>query len=271
MTKVFVASFTDEKKATAAFSKLNELESSGDISLYDKRLVSKRADGTYQTLQVDSHNDWRALGGMAVGGLLGTLGGPIGFVVGLYAGAAVGAFAEIKHYEFEGDFINNVENIMAAGTVSIIAEIDDADSDFITISLEPIGAVILKSNVDFQYGNYMNEQVEAIEDAISEQRASLKKAAGAEKGKIEQHIEVLKENRKAKLAVFDSTMKKAVHDVSGITVSGIDKIKTEFEKISTHVNGSMDDGKANRIKRNIARQEAKLKNLQNELEVLADR
>ena len=38
MTKVMVASFKDEKKAMDAFKKLNELESLGDISLYNREL-----------------------------------------------------------------------------------------------------------------------------------------------------------------------------------------------------------------------------------------
>jgi hypothetical protein len=206
---------------------------------------------------------------MAVGGLLGTLGGPIGFIIGLYAGAAVGAFAQIEHYEFEGDFINNIENEMAAGTVSIIAEIDDADNDFIMLHLVPMGAEILHSDVDFQYGNYMNGQVLAIEDDISEQRAGLKKAAAAEKGEIEHHIGLLKENRRAKLAAFDAAMKIAVKDAADITATGMDKVKTEFEKMSTIDPETIHDSKVNRIKRNIARYEAKLKILHHELEVLA--
>ncbi len=271
MSKVIVASFTDEKKAMAAFSKLNELESIGDISLYDKRIVRKNTDGTTQTLKADSSNVWTSFGGMAAGGLLGTLGGPIGFIIGLYAGAAVGSFAQMEQYEFEGDFIKNIEKEMSAGTVSVIAEIDEADTDFIILQLVPMGAEILHSDVDFQYGNYMNGQVMAIEDNISSQRAGLKKAAAAEKGEIEHHIGLLKVNRRAKLAAFDAAMKIAVKDAADITASGMDKVKTEFEKISTMDTETIHDSKVSRIKRNIARQEAKLKHLQNELEVLAHR
>ncbi len=47
MTKVIVASFKDEKKAMDAFKKLSELESLGDISLYDKIIVWKLKNGDY--------------------------------------------------------------------------------------------------------------------------------------------------------------------------------------------------------------------------------
>ena len=79
----------------------------------------------------------------------------------------------------------------------------------------------------------------------------------------------LKEKRKVKLAAFDASIKNAVKDARDITATGIGKVKAEFEKIGTSVTGGIHDGKANRIKRNIARHEAKLKSLQHDLKTLA--
>jgi uncharacterized membrane protein len=270
MTKVMVASFKDEAKAMDALHKLNELESFGDISIYDKIMVRKKKNGDYETLKEDSSEGWRALGGMAIGGLLGTLGGPLGFIIGLYAGVAIGAIAEINHFDFAEDFIKKVENKMAAGTVSIIAEIDEEDNDFIDISLNPFGAAILKSNLDFAYDNYMNEQIEEIEDEISEQRAELKKAIGKDKEKIEKKITALKEKRKEKMAEFDAEVKKSAKNIKTTMVTGVDKVKTGVKKIADSISGSVKENKADRIKNRIVRHEAKLINLKNELKGVTD-
>jgi len=269
MTKVIVASFKDEKKAMDAFKKLSELESLGDISLYDKIIVRKLKNGDYETLKGDSSEGWRALGGMAVGGLLGAIGGPIGFIIGLYAGTAIGAMSEINHYDFANDFIEKVEKRVVAGTVSIIAEMDEEDKDFIDLSLKPFGAVIWKSNVDYAYDDYMHEQLDEVEDEIAEQRAGLKKSIGKEKEKIQKKIMALKERRKEKIAAFDAELKKAAIDIKDTTVSGIAKVKKEAKIIDKQVEDKIVDAKSTRIKRSIARHEAKLKSLQHDLEVLA--
>ena len=269
MTKIMVASFKDEKKAMDVFKKLNELESLGNISLYDKIIVRKKKNGDYETLKGDSSEGWRALGGMAVGGLLGAFGGLIGFIMGIYAGSVIGVMSEFSHYDFANDFIERVEKKVVTGTVSIIAEIDEEDNDFIDLSLEPFGAVIWKTNVDYAYDDYMNEQLDEVEEEIAEQRAGLKKSIGKEKDKIEKKITALKEKRKEKLAEFDAELKKAAKDIKDSTAAGIAKVKKEVKIIGKQVDKSLDDDKTNRIKRSIARHTAKLKSLQHELEVLA--
>jgi hypothetical protein len=206
---------------------------------------------------------------MAVGGLLGAIGGPIGFIIGLYAGTAIGAISEINHYDFANDFIEKVEKRVAAGTVSIIAEIDEEDKDFIDQSLKPLGAVIWKSNVDYAYDDYMLEQLDEVEDEIAEQRAGLKKSIGKEKEKIQKKIIALKERRKEKIAAFDAELKKAAIDIKDTTESGIAKVKKEAKIIDKQVEDKIVDAKSTRIKRSIARHEAKLKSLQHDLEVLA--
>jgi uncharacterized membrane protein len=268
MTKVIVASFKDVKKAKEAFRKLNELESNGDISLYDQIMLRKKENGEYETLKENTDDDWTVLGVMAVGGLLGTLGGPIGFIIGLYAGAAIGAIAEINQYDFEEDFISKIEKQMPTGTISIIAEIDEDDNDFVDMYLNPFGAVILKSNVDFEYDNYMSEQIDEIEDEISEQRTQLKKSIGKEKTIIEKKIAALKEQRRLKMAEFDAAAKKTVEIVQAKSVSGMGKVTAEVDTIGRKLDDLVQDGKTDRIKRVIARHEAKLKQLQSELELM---
>jgi len=252
-----------------AFKKLSELEALGDISLYDKIIIRKMKNGDYETLKGDSSEGWRALGGMAIGGLLGAIGGPIGFVIGLYAGTAIGAISEVNHFDFAADFIEKLEKRVTTGAVSIIAEIDEEDNDFVDLSLKPFSAVIWKSDVDYAYDDYMNEQMDEVEDEIAEQRAGLKKSMGKEKTKIEKKIKALKEKRIAMMATFDVELKKAANDVKHKTVSGLGKAKREVKKIGKKAGDVIGDLKTNRIKRSIIRHKAKLKSLQHDLEILA--
>jgi len=79
----------------------------------------------------------------------------------------------------------------------------------------------------------------------------------------------LKERRKEKIAAFDAELKKAAVDIKDTTVSGIAKVKKEAKIIDKQVEDKIVDAKSTRIKRSIARHEAKLKSLQHDLEVLA--
>ena len=264
-----VASFTEEKHALNGYKKLNELEALGNISLYDKIMVRKNSNGDYETLKGDSSEGWRAFGGMAVGGLLGALGGPIGLVIGLYAGIVIGSISEAYHYDFANDFVKNIETGVAPGTVSIIAEIDEDDHDFIEQSLQPFGAIVWTTNVDYAYDDYSIDQVEEIEEDIAVQRAELKKSIGKEKEKIEQKITELKEKRKIKLAEFDADFKKAAADVQQATASGIKDAKKQVKAIGQKLDDAVKESKSSHIKNSIARHESMLKRLQHDLKELA--
>src|SRR4051812_28059409 len=117
MTRLLVLSFTEEIKASDALRKLNELEKKGDITIYEKTMVRKQENGDYEILKEENTEGWKTITGMALGGLLGMLGGPIGLVVGLYAGTTIGAYSVMGHYDYAEEFIRKVENNMLSGTV----------------------------------------------------------------------------------------------------------------------------------------------------------
>ena len=245
-----IVSFQEETKAKEALNKLNELESLGDISIYEKIMIRKKTNGENEILKEDSSEGWRTLAGMGVGSLLGLLGGPIGFVFGLYTGTAVGAMAEVSHLDFAEDFVAKVENKMQAGTTSIIAEVDEDSEVFIDSYLKPLGAVITRSDVDFEFDQYENEQIDEIDEEIANERAALKKATKEDKIKIQKKIAELKEKRKAKIAGF------------------VAKTKSGIKEFGASVSNKLREEREERIKTRIARHEQKLKDLNKQLDQL---
>jgi uncharacterized membrane protein len=265
MTKVIVVSFKEEAKAIKAFHKLIELESFGDISIYEKLMVRKKANGEYETLKEDESDGWRTVTGMTLGGLVGLLGGPVGFVIGLVSGTFIGGLTEIGHYDFEADFVSKVEKIMPTGEISIIAEIDENSAGFIDSYLQPFDAFILRSDVDIEFGHYVNDELNDIEDDIAESRAELKKSVENEKKSIEKRIEELKKKRKMKIAEFETDGKNAIRKIKDDTKSTIENVKSESKQIGDKISESVKENKENSLKRRIAMHEEKLKNLKMEL------
>jgi len=265
MTKVIIASFKEEAKAISALHKLIELESFGDISMYERIMVRKKANGELETLKEDSTDGWRTLTGMAVGGLIGALAGPVGFVVGLFTGTIIGGVSDAGHYDFEGDFAKKVEAKMPVGTVLIIAEIDEDGVGFIDSSLKPFDATIIRSDVDFEFDQYVDDQIEEIDEDIADERAKLKKAIGNDKEKIEKKIAELKAKRKSKIAEFEAKGKKTIQGIKDKAGLEIQSVKTGIQNVANQINESVDESRANRLKHRIATHEAKLKNLNKEL------
>jgi uncharacterized membrane protein len=195
MTNLIVISFKNEAQAIAGSHKMIELESFGDITVYEKVMVKKDSNGEITALESDSSDGLRVLSGMALGTLIGALAGPAGLLVGMVSGTLTGALLETDYYDFSDDFTSKVYGQLQPGTVAIIAEIYEEAPAFVDNAMEPLGATILRSNVDDAYDEFVDDQVTAFEKDIADERARIKSANEREKSKIQQKIAQLKEKR----------------------------------------------------------------------------
>src|SRR5262245_13301711 len=102
MDNIIVATFKDEKSAMEGLDRLKALDRRGDVIVYNKVVLRKSSDEYFEYLEKETETrGWRAVDGMGLGGLIGLFGGPAGVVVGMVAGAAVGAVADIGRYSFD--------------------------------------------------------------------------------------------------------------------------------------------------------------------------
>ncbi len=263
MANIIVVSFKEETKAIEALHKIKELDSYGDITLYDHMMIRKKENGKYETLKDDTSTEgWRTLTGTAVGGLLGALAGPVGFVIGLFSGLTVGAVADINRYDFEKDFVKKVSNQMKVGTTAIVAEVDEDSSVFIDNYLKPFEVDIIRTDAGWEFDNFVNEKIEEIEDKIEEQREKLKKATTGEKEKIKTKIAELKAKRKIKIAELEAKSKTVVEEIKNKTKTSIDQLESRLQKYEDSITDAISNARKNRIKKRIKKLEDKLSQLQ---------
>src|SRR6266404_2672768 len=130
MTNLVVISFKNESQAIDASYKLAELESFGDITVYEKVIVKKDADGKTNVIQTETSDGLRTLSGMALGTLVGAFAGPVGLVAGMLTGTLAGAALDSDYFNFSEDFESKVTNKIQPGTVAIIAEIYEESPSF---------------------------------------------------------------------------------------------------------------------------------------------
>jgi len=265
MSQIIVVSFMQEAKAIQALDKLSALESLGELTIYEKTMIRKKENGQYEILTQDGFKGWETLTAMAVGAILGILAGPLGFVIGLYTGGAVGLVSEIREDNFEADFIAKLEGGADVGTVSIIAEVDENSNLIVDNAMKKMGAEVSRSDVDFAYGHFVGEKLDELDDEIAEGRAELKKSAGDLKQKAEGKIAELKEKRKLKIAECEKKGKNALTGINDKASETVNQVKSNIERFETHVSEAARDAEVNLIKRRISRQEDKLTKLNREL------
>jgi len=201
MTNLIVGTFKNEAQAIAASHRLMELESYGDITVYEKVIVKKDANGETSVIQSDTSDGVRTLSGMAIGTLIGAIAGPVGLLVGMATGTLVGAVAESDYFDFSDDFSAKVNDRLQPGTVAIMAEVFEESPDFIDNAFDSFGATtVFRSDVDYVYDDYVDEEIDETDEEIAAERARIKSATSAEKDKIQQKIEALKEKRRKRIA-----------------------------------------------------------------------
>ena len=246
MTNVIVISFKNESQAIDASHKLVELESLGDITVYEKVILKKDANGQSSVIQSDTSDGLRTVSGMALGTLVGAFAGPVGLLVGMVTGTLTGAVLEADYYDFSEDFEAKVIDRIQPGNVAIIAEVYESSPVFVDNAVAPFGATTFRSDVDYVYDDFVDEQVEALDEEIAADRAELKAAAQSEKAKIRAKIEQLKEKRKQRIAEL-----KQKHQ------TGVAKIKT-----------SIREQKKSRLRDKIYRHQARIEELEGKLKEL---
>jgi uncharacterized membrane protein len=231
MTNLIIAKFQQEAEAIEASHKLNDLESIGDITIFEMVIIKKNADGEAVVLQADTNEGLRTLSGMAVGTLIGALAGPVGVAAGMLTGTLTGAVLEEDHSDLSEELISKAMGQLEPGMAAIVAEIDEDDEIFVDSSLTPLGATLTRTDVDYEYDEYSDEEIEEFDEEIATERAKIKTAAVAEKSAIQEKIAQLKEKRKGRIADFKKKVKEATSSVkASVKDRKVSKLRDKIEK-----------------------------------------
>jgi uncharacterized membrane protein len=231
MTNLIIAHFTQEAEAQEAFSKLQNLEKIGDITIYEMAVVVKDAEGKASVVEAMSAEGTEPLSDMAIGAVIGALAGPVGLVTGMLVGTLTGSVAESDHYGFDEDFLSKVTDQLQPGASVVVLEVEEDDPVFIDSTITLLGATMTRTDVNYEYTKYSDEELEEYEEDILAVRDKLKTAVDEEKDKLHKKIAKLKGKRKERI----EELKEKVSEVDDkIKVSGKEKkvarIRAKIEK-----------------------------------------
>ena len=229
MTNLIIAHFTQETEAQEAFTKLQELDKIGDITIYEMAVIAKDAAGAAVVKEAVTAEGSQALSGMAIGALIGALAGPVGLVTGMLIGTLTGEVADSDDYGFEEDFLSKVTGQLQPGMSVVVLEVEEDDPEFIDSTLALLGATIDRTDVNYEYTKYSDEELEEYEEDILKVRDKLKTATDEEKDKLRSKIAKLKGKRKERIEELKEDLHETDAKMSG-KEKKVARIRTKIEK-----------------------------------------
>jgi hypothetical protein len=165
----------------------------------------------------------------------------------MFTGTLVGAVAESDYFDFSDDFTAKVNDRLQPGTVAIIAEVFEESPDFIDNAFGSFGATtVFRSDVDYVYDDYEDEQIEETDEEIAAERARIKSATATEKAKIQQKIENLKDNRRKRIA----------------------RLKEKHQANKERHNASRNEARRERLEKRISRHQTRITKLEDKVNKL---
>src|SRR5262249_44195059 len=140
METVIVVVVDTELAAQDAAHALDLLADSNAIGLTAAAIVTKSPDGVIRVIKSRRALPASALGGGALGAVIGFIAGPFGVAMGAGIGFAVGAVVDLSDLRMRRHFVAGVERTLDAGKSAVIAQIDENDRGLVNEQMTRLGA-----------------------------------------------------------------------------------------------------------------------------------
>jgi uncharacterized membrane protein len=166
---VIAVSFPEEANAYEAFSRLKELDSSGDIGVHGAAVVARESDGKIVVKdQFGEDNYENSVGGGLLGLLIGVLGGPLGILIGGATGLLVGSLFDEDEDDETDSALSEISKAIRVGPPGLLGDVSEPSPEAIDAVMAHLGgAVVRRSTADVET---------EVADAEHVQREAKKKA-----------------------------------------------------------------------------------------------
>jgi uncharacterized membrane protein len=232
MNRILVAIFNDEKSANAGLQALHRLHGSGDITLYAANVVAKDAKGVVSVKKTEDDGPIGTVTGMAVGSLVGLLGGPAGLAIGAVTGTFIGAIRDFWLAGVGLDFVEEAERFLDSGKVALIAEVEEEWVIPVDAAIESLGGqVFRRTRTEVAEAHYDHDvaafksEIKALEDEVSH-------ATGDAQGKL-----------RGKIASAKSSLEATIHRGEERGASIKHEAEAKAKLLQTQLNQAKDSAK----------------------------
>jgi uncharacterized membrane protein len=163
MQTVIVAVVEGEMVAQDAGHALDLLADAGTIGLTASAIVTKSAGGAISVMRSRRALPASALGGGALGGLVGLFAGPLGIGFGAVIGFVVGVVVDFSDLRMRRDFLAGVERTLEPGRSAVVAQVDEDDTGPVNQQLRALGAIVLRRDLTDVTDEQYDKEVAALQ------------------------------------------------------------------------------------------------------------
>lgn len=202
MERMLMVVFNEETRAYEGKAALRQLELEQSITIFGQAVIARRADGTTTIQQYDDPAPLRTAGGMAVGSLIGLLGGPVGLAVDSLSGLAAGVVADFDNARVAEDFIEEGLRLLTPNKVALVAEIAEDWTTPVDTRMEALGGTVLRRAL-WEVEDRMGErEIAAMKADLRQMKHEIAQTAAARRDHLQAKITQLEHaiDRKQKKA-----------------------------------------------------------------------
>ena len=199
MERMLVVVFDNEKKAYEGDSALTQLEREGHLTIYQRAVIVKHAEGTVSVKQADEEGPLGGLTGTAVGSLIGLLGGPVGVAIGAGSGLALGALFDVDNARVGEGFLDDVSKSLTPNKVAVVAEVEEEWTTPVDARMEALGGTVLRRALWEVQKTVDDEETAAMKSDLKQLKAEISQANADRKAKLQKKIDQLEAKIDAKI------------------------------------------------------------------------
>src|SRR5262245_1593156 len=145
MERMLVVTFDSEATARKAADALERLADNSAIALNNASIVTKSSDGATTVTSAHDAAPAAAMGGTAVGGLIGLVGyNGIGLLIGGAAGFVIGVIADWARARVSRDFVADVADLLEPAKTALVAQIDEEETDSVDARMKALGGLTFR-------------------------------------------------------------------------------------------------------------------------------
>jgi uncharacterized membrane protein len=209
MNKLLVAVFDDEAAADDGLEALRSLHAAGDITLYATGVLTKDAMGVVSGKKTMDSDPVGTATGLALDGLIGLLGGPVGVAVGAVTGTVAGAVRDFWVAGVGLDFIEEATQHLRPGKVALLAEVEEEWVIPVDSALEAAGGHVLRRTRTEVAEAQFDPDIAAFKSEIKELESEASHSGGAAKAKLQAKLDAAKTR-------LDGAVRRAQHRVDSL-------------------------------------------------------
>lgn len=198
MEKVIQFLTDTEGNAYTVVETLKKLDATNDISIDTIYVLSKNERGKTTLKNSEGESADNTIFGAFAGGLLGLIGGPLGFLAGASLGGLTGSIFDLSKADDVDAFLKEISAKIPNGKSLVVAHVDEDWESPIDTKLSGI-AQIKRINVDEEIDKAAQAEIDEYNKEIDEAEAARKQAKEEHKKEWQDKIDNLKAKRDAKI------------------------------------------------------------------------